>query len=103
MLKTRRIEYTLEYFKNMERPKTMKERSDIVFMNEMRFQMTRLLSVSKLMGMNCLLLFYIVGGFHERKMFIALPLLFAAYQVSTNLMMKNCMDSVYYPIRPLYK
>ena len=102
MLKTRRVEYTLEYFKNTDKPKTLKERADIVFMNEMRFQMTRLMSISKLVGMNFLLAFYLCSRMHERRMLVALPIMYAFYHVSTNLVMKNCMDSIYYPIRPLY-
>lgn len=37
VLKTRRIEYTLEYFKNIGKPQTLKERADIIFMDDLRF------------------------------------------------------------------
>jgi len=97
MLKTRRIEYTLEFFRNVEKSKTRQDVADMQFINEMRFQMTRLVGVSYLIGINSAFASYLFA-FHRLKWYVSLPATFTVYFLTRNLVMKHCVDKVYYPI-----
>jgi hypothetical protein len=97
MLKTRRIEYTLAYFRNQGQPKTIKDYADITFVDEMRYQATRLVGISYILGLNAALASYCLV-FSRLRWYVSLPLTFAVGFVSRNLVMKYCMDKIYYPI-----
>ena len=102
MLKTRRIEYTFEYFRGREQPKTIRDIADHAFVNEMRFQNTRFIWVSNILGANCAVLSYFAALRHLRW-YMAFPLTYAAFHVSRNLVLKRAIDKIYYPVEPIFK
>lgn len=97
MLKTRRIEYTLEFFRNAKKPKTVKDLADINFMDDLRYQVTRLVGVSTIIGLNCGLLAYALTR-NQLRWYVHLPLCFVIFCESRNHVMKQCMDRIYYPV-----
>ena len=108
MLKTRRIEYTMQYYRNLleqndaqRKPLTTKEVADVNFVDELRFQMTRLMGVSYLIGVNTALLSFIL--FQRLRFYISIPLTVIAFLEGRNLAMRNCLDRIYFPLEPLYK
>ncbi len=79
----------------------MKDFADIAFMNEIRFQMTRLIGISYLVGINAALISY-QCGLKRLKWYVSPILTFAVFFVSRNYVLKNCIDRIYYPLQPVY-
>ena len=102
MLKTRRVEYTLEYFRGRGEPKTIRDVADLSFINEMRFQSTRFIWVSNILGINCAVFSYL-GAFRHLRWYMSIPLTFTAYFFTRNLVLKRAIDKIYYPIEPIFK
>lgn len=71
-------------------------------MNEMRYLMTRLVGVSYLLGINCAIAGYFMG-LGRLRWYVSAPTTFVVFFLSRNLVMKNCIDKVYYPVQPLYQ
>ncbi len=43
------------------------------------------------------------AGLKHLKLYYAIPLTFLIFFESRNMVMKNCMDKIYYPLEPLYR
>lgn len=81
----------------------MQERADIVFMDEMRFQMTRQYAISYIIGLNATMFFYSLTHMHNYRFLVSLPVCYGVFLAVRNLVMTNSVDAIYYPIRPLYQ
>lgn len=68
----------------------------------MRFWTTKYYLLSWIGGANFAFFAYHLA-FKHFKPFIGLPLTAVTFFLSRNLIMKNCMDKVYYPLLPLYQ
>ena len=108
MLKSKRIEYTFEYFRSLlpsqlEHPErlTLKEKADQNFINDLRFLSTRMISISYIVGLNCAALGYF-GMFRHLRKYIGVPLAFVAFSLGKSLTTKSLVNRMYYPIEPLY-
>ena len=75
----------------------MQDIAEITFMDDMRYQMTRLVMISHLLGFNLALASYFCG-FGKLRWYVSTPLTFATYFLFRNLVMKNLIDKIYYPI-----
>lgn len=105
MLKTRRIQYVFERFRlaGIERePRTLVEHAETQLVSEVRFWAAKYIAVSWLLGLNVAFLGYHLA-FKNLKRYIGVPLTVASFFVTRNLVMRNCMDKIYYPLEPLYK
>ncbi len=69
---------------------------------EVRFWTTKYYFLSWLGGANIAFFGYHLA-FKHLKRYIGLPVTVATFFVSRNLIMKRCMDKVYYPLQPLYE
>ena len=106
ILKTRRIEYLFKNnaIKQREDSKylNLAERADIELANNLKYENYKYMNLSTVLGVN-------VGFFSYQAMktklywYVALPLSFGAYFVSRNIVMRNCMDRIYYPGEMVYK
>lgn len=108
-LKTRRVEYTFEYFRSLLEVQeqrgaklSVKEIADQNFVNEMRFVTAHMLGITYLVGLNAAALGYFLA-FRKLKLYVGIPLTFATYILARNFSMKHCMDQIYYPLLPLYQ
>ncbi len=106
MLKTRRIQYTFEKYRLIEQelgpPVTLSEMADRQMVSELRFWATKYIIMAWIGGVNLGFFSYHLV-FKHFKMFIGLPLTFIVFFEGRNLIMKNCMDKIYFPLEPLYK
>lgn len=116
MLKTRRIEYVFESVRQKQAkilrmidegrvdPSTvisLSERADIELVDELRHQSFKYMNLSVLVGGNIGFFMY-QGMKTTMHWYIALPLSFGAYFLSRNLILRNCMDRIYYSLEPIY-
>jgi hypothetical protein len=69
--------------------------------NEVRFWSTKYLSMSYLLGANFTFFAYHLA-FKHLKLYVGIPLTVATFFVSRNLIMKNCMERVYWPVEGVY-
>lgn len=105
ILKMRRIQYTMEKMRMLEENKELTgvhDFANLELVNDLRFQTKKYTVLSTVLGLN--------GGFwsyHIMKTrlywYVALPLSFGVAFVSRNLVMRNTMDRIYYPIESVYK
>ena len=65
--------------------------------------MTRLVMVSNILGANCALLAFTAGRLAKANWYVQIPLMAAIFYTSRNIVMRNCLDGIYYPLRPLYQ
>ena len=70
-------------------------------MGEVRFWAAKYMLVSWLLGLNIAFFGYHFA-FKHIKLYLGLPLTAATFFVSRNLIMRNCMDKIYFPLKPLY-
>ena len=71
------------------------------FVNELRFQMTRLIAVSYIAGINAGALTYF--GLHRYiKLYLLLPLTVIAFSQTRNLVTRNGIDRIYIPLEPVF-
>ena len=110
ILKSKRIEYVFEKVRrltestNFNDPSALSlaDRADIELVNDVRFYTAKYMTMSTLLGVN-------IGYFSYRLMatslhwYVAMPLGFAAYFVSRNLIMRNCMDRIYFSVEHVFK
>ena len=108
MLKTKRLEYTFEFFRSQlfmqlddTSKMTLKDRADQNFVSELRFLTTRMIAASYLIGVQCAAFAYF-GALRHMKLYVGLPLTVVTFAMSRNLAMKSCINRLYYPIEPLY-
>lgn len=105
MLKTRRIQYVFERFRLAgidKEPRTLVEHAETQLVSEVRFWAAKYIAVSWLLGLNVAFLGYHLA-FRNLKRYVGVPLTVASFFVTRNLVMRNCMDKIYYPLEPLYK
>ena len=105
ILKTRRIQYTFEKYRKIQAagpPVTLADSADMQLVNELRFWATKYIILAWIGGINLAYLSYHVA-FRHLKRFIGLPLTFIVFFEGRNMLMKNCMDKIYYPLEPLYQ
>lgn len=105
ILKTHRIQYVFERFRlaAIERePRTLVEHAETQLVSEVRFWAAKYIAVSWLIGLNVAFLGYHLA-FKNLKRYVGLPLTVATFFVTRNLVMRNCMDKIYYPLHQLYK
>ena len=97
ILKTRRIEYVMEFFRGQIEPKSIREMADGNFVDELRFQTARIVGISYICGLNAALISY---GFLFRKLklYLGIPLTLCVYYQTRNLTVRNSLDRIYYPI-----
>jgi len=69
---------------------------------EARFWMTKYLFLSWLGGANITFFSYHLL-FKHLKLYVGIPFTIATFFLSRNLIMKNFMDKIYFPIAPLYE
>lgn len=110
ILKSKRIEYVFEKIRrlndsnNMQDPTALNiaDRADMELVNDVRFYTAKYMTMSTLLGVN-------IGYFSYRLMvtslhwYVAMPLGFACYFVSRNLLMRNCMDRIYFSVEHVFK
>lgn len=81
---------------------SLSERADLELVDEVRFWTAKYMMMSNLLGVN-------IGYFSYRVMatslhwYVAAPLGFATFFVSRNLIMRNCMDRIYFSIEHVFK
>ena len=76
--------------------------ADIQLINEIKFWATKYLVLSYIGGINIAYFAYHLA-FKKLRRYVGLPLTFITFFECRNLIMKNCMDKIYFPIEPLYK
>ncbi|CDW77492.1 UNKNOWN [Stylonychia lemnae] len=104
ILKTRRIQYTFERYRQLqeqEAPVTIKDMADRQLVNEIRFWATKYITMAWIGGLNIGYLSYHFG-LKKLKRFVGIPLTFIVFFESRNLIMKSCMDKIYFSLEPLY-
>ena len=81
---------------------SLSERADLELINEVRYWTAKYMNMSTLLGANIGFLTYrvLVTSLHW---YVALPLGVASYFVSRNLIMRNCMDRVYFSTEHIFK
>ena len=67
-----------------------------------RFWMTKYLFLSWLGAANIAFFSYNLF-FKHLKRYVGLPLTYVTLFLSRNLIMKNCLDKIYFPIAPIYE
>ena len=78
------------------------ERADIELAETLKYESSKYLNLTSVLGLN-------IGFFTYQALktrlywYVAMPLGFVTYLVSRNLMMRNCMDRIYYPGEMVYK
>ena len=103
MLKTRRVQYVFEKFRNQfEDAKTLTDFAESQLVNEVRFWATKYVTLSWVLGANLAFIGYQLAFKHLKK-YVGIPLTFVSFFVSRNLIMKSCMDKIYYPLLPIYE
>ena len=109
MLKTRRIEYTFEHFRNLfflqsqnDEQMSLKEIADQNFVSEIRFVTGHMMQMTYLVGLNAAAFGYLLA-FRKLKHYIAIPLTFTTYILARNFSMKHCMNYIYYPLSSVYQ
>lgn len=85
----------------LEEPKTLTDFADMQLVNEVRFWATKYITLSWVLGINITFFAYQLA-FKHMKRYVGLPLTVATFFLSRNLIMKSCMDKIYYPLVPLY-
>ncbi len=68
----------------------------------MRFWATKYLALAWVGGLNIAFFGYQLA-FKHMKVYVGLPLTLATFWLSRNLIMKACMDKIYYPLVPVYE
>eukprot|EP00347_Sterkiella_histriomuscorum_P017785 403348002 len=104
MVKTRRIQYVFEKYRQIQsekQPSTLREIADIQLVNEIKFWATKYLILSYVAGINISYFAYHMG-LKKLKLYVGLPLTFVVFFESRNIFMKNFMDKIYFPIEPIY-
>jgi hypothetical protein len=116
ILKSKRIEYVFEKTRKIherlasrnpnylddQNALSLAERADLELVDEVRFWTAKYMMMSNVLGAN-------IGYFSYRLMatslhwYVALPLGFGAYYVSRNLIMRNCMDRIYFSLEHVFK
>ena len=87
----------MEYFRGQIEPRSIRELADGNFVDELRFQMTRIISISYICGLNAAMISYWLL-FRKLKVYVGLPLTLCVYFQVRNMTVKNCIDRIYYPI-----
>ena len=78
------------------------ERADIELAEALKYESSKYLNLSQILGLN-------IGFFTYQALktrlywYVAMPLGFVTFLVSRNLIMRNCMDRIYYPGEMVYK
>lgn len=95
----RRIEYIFEAIKELREKSqdllSLSERADIELVDDLRTHSNQYMKISNIFGLN-------VGFFSYQIMkiklhwYIALPIAFSSFFVSRNVILRNCMDRIYY-------
>lgn len=108
MLKTKRLEYTFEFYRSqlqvmLANPgkSTLKDRADQNFVSELRFLTTRMIATSYLIGFQTAVFAYF-GAFRHLKLYVGIPLTITTFALARNLTMKGSINRLYYPMEPLY-
>lgn len=65
--------------------------------------MTRLVTVSNILGANLALFAFTAGKLAKANWYVQIPLMLGIFYTSRNIVMRNCLDGIYYPLRPLYQ
>ena len=105
ILKTRRVEYVFEKIRSLNLqgpPSTLSDFAENQLVGEVRFWTTKYYLLSWVGGANIAFFGYHLA-FKHLKRYIGLPLTIATFFLSRNIIMKRCMDKVYYPLQPLYE
>lgn len=71
-------------------------------MGEVRFWAAKYVVLAWVLGANITFFGYQVI-FRHLKPFIGVPITIATFFLSRNLLMKACMDKIYFPLQPLYQ
>lgn len=110
MLKSKRIEYTLEYFTNLlgkqlksNMPTSLKDEADQNFANEIRFLSVRMLMISNLVGLNVSSMTYLLLFRNRLKLYVSIPLTIITFFLSRNYVMKSFVEKIYLPMEPIYE
>lgn len=85
-----------------DEPRTLQEFAETQLVSEIRFWSTKYISVSWLLGANITFFAYHMA-FKHMKRYVGIPLTIATFFVSRNLIMKGCMDRIYWPLDGIYK
>jgi hypothetical protein len=85
-----------------EDPKTINELAEVQLVAELRFWATKYITLSYILAANITFFAY-HGALRHLKKYVGLPLALATFFVSRNIIMRNCMDRIYWPIEPVYK
>ena len=97
ILKKRRIEYVMEFFRGQIDPKSIRELADGNFVDELRFHMARIVGISYVCGLNAALFSYWLL-FRKLKVYLGVPLTLCVFYQTRNLIVRNSLDKIYYPI-----
>ena len=81
---------------------SLKEKADQNFVNELRFHMTHMYMISKLVGVNAAAFAYF-GVFRQFRWYIGLPMTVVTFVLARNFSMKGSVSRLYYPLEPLYE
>jgi hypothetical protein len=69
--------------------------------NEVKFWATKYIILSWICGLN-IAYFGHQLAFKNLKLYVGIPLTIATFFLSRNLIMKSCMDKIYFPLLPVY-
>ena len=83
-------------------PATLSDFAEIQLVSEIRFWATKYLVLSWVGGINLAFFAYNLGFKHLKK-YVGIPLTFVTFFLSRNMIMKSCLDKIYFPIAPLYE
>lgn len=104
ILKTRRVEYVFEKIRSLNLqgpPATLNDFAENQLVGEVRFWTTKYYLLSWIGGANLAFFGYHLF-FKHLKPYLGFPATLVTFFLSRNLIMKSCMDKVYYPLSPLY-
>lgn len=86
----------------VDEPKTLTDFAETQLLNEIRFWAAKYVTLSYVLGANITFFSYHFA-FKHMKLYVGIPLTIATFFVSRNLLMKNCMDKIYFPLYPIYQ
>ena len=105
ILKMRRIEFLFETIRQLREKSddnlSLSERADIELVDDLRTHSSQYMKMSNIFGVN-------IGFFSYQIMkiklhwYIAMPIAFSAFFVSRNVILRNCMDRIYYSSEHVY-
>lgn len=110
VLKSRRIDYTFEFFRQTARNRdenpdefqTVKDQADESFIWTLKFNTLRLISVSTLLGFNVAFFSYYLA-LRFLKPYVGIPLALGTFLVTRNILCRNSLERIYYPMEPVYQ